>query len=48
MPTYSALGIVVLIFKRNGNIRNCSCYGVASNLVRGMVVKMLLRKDVKE
>ena len=38
MPTELALGIVVPIFKRKGEIRNCICYGAVKLLEHGVKV----------
>ena len=40
-PTEWALSIVVQVFRRNGDARNCSCYGAVKRLEHGM-------KDVRK
>ena len=45
MPAEWAQSIVVSIFKGNGDIRNCSCYGIVKLLEHGMkVVERVLEK----
>ena len=47
MPVEWALSIVVPIFKGNGDIRNCSCYGAVELLEHGMkVVERELEKKL--
>ena len=45
MPAEWALSIVVLIFKRKDDIRNCSCYRVVKLLKHGTnVVERVIEK----
>ena len=48
MPAEWALSIVVPIFKRKGDIRNCNCYCVVKFLEHGMnVVERVLEKTLR-
>ena len=47
MPAEWTLRIVFPIFKWNGEIGNCNCYGAVRLLVNGLkVMEMVLQKDI--
>ena len=49
MPAEWTLSILIPIFKRKGDIRNCSCYGAVKRLEHGLKeVERVLEKGFVE